>query len=387
MEKFVYLDNAATTKISEEVLKEMLPFLQESYGNASTIYSIGRESRSAIEKARKQVASAIGCLPQEVFFTSGGTESDNWAIQGTARRLARNGKNHIITTNIEHHAVLHTCEMLEKQGFEVTYLKVDSEGFISAKQVEEAIKDTTCLVTVMYANNEIGTIQPIKDIGKICRDKGVWFHTDAVQALSNVDVNVVEQNIDLMSISSHKIHGPKGVGVLYIKRGIVLDNIITGGGQERAKRPGTENVSGIVGFGYAITEAMRDMDEKVKNINILKSHLIESVLKIPFSSINGSLENRLCFNINFSFGSIEGESLLLMLDLKGICASSGSACTSGSLDPSHVLLALGKSHEVAHGSLRISLGKYTTKQEIDYLIEVLPPIVDRLREISPLWKN
>lgn len=387
MNRLVYVDNAATTKIADNVLDAMLPFLKENFGNASSIYSVGRESKKAIENARKRVANAIGALPQEIYFTSGGTESDNWAIRGAAHRQAEKGKNHIITTNFEHHAVLHTCEYLEKRGFEVTYLPINEDGFITVQQVKDAIKENTGLVTVMYANNEIGTIQPIDEIGNLCRENKILFHTDAVQAIGNVHIDLSKQNIDLLSLSSHKINGPKGVGVLYMRKGVVIDSIITGGGQERSKRSGTENVANIVGLGVAIKDAVDNIDKKVEKLTKLRNRLIDGVLKISKTRINGSLNNRLCNNINFSFGAIEGESLLLMLDMNGICGSSGSACTSGSLDPSHVLIALGLSHETAHGSLRISLSYDNTEEEIDYIIEKLPPIVKRLREISPLWEE
>lgn len=384
MKRFVYVDNAATTKISDRVIEKMLPYLKENYGNASSIYFIGRESRKAINTARSNVAEAIGALSQEVFFTSGGTESDNWAIKGAAFKQKEKNKNHIITSNIEHHAVLDTCKSLERKGFEVTYLPVNSEGFIDPQQVKDAIKENTGLVSIMYANNEIGTIQPIEEIGAICREKNVLFHTDAVQAIGDVHVDVVAQNIDLMSISGHKINGPKGVGALYVKKGIVIESLISGGGQERAKRGGTESVANIVGLGEAIVAAVGNIDSKVKKVSKLRDKLIESILEIPDTRINGSLENRLSGNVNFSFGAIEGESLLLMLDMQGICASSGSACTSGSLDPSHVLLALGLAHEVAHGSLRVSLSSDNTEEDVDYIIEKIPSIVERLREISPL---
>lgn len=387
MNKIVYVDNAATTKINDEVLKEMMPYLTEHYGNASSIYSVGRESKKAIEFAREKVAKALGAKPTEIYFTAGGSESDNWAIRGTAMALKKKGKNHIITTNFEHHAVLHTCEYLEKQGFEVTYLPVNEKGYVTAEQVKNAIKPETALVTIMYANNEIGTIQPIKEIGAICKENKVLFHTDAVQAVGNVNIDVVDQNIDMLSLSGHKIYGPKGVGVLYIRNGIRIDNLITGGAQERGRRAGTENLAGIVGLGKAIELATANIDEKVEKVTKMRDYLIENISKIPYTRLNGGLENRLCGNINFSFEAIEGEALLLMLDFKGICASSGSACTSGSLDPSHVLLAIGLPHEIAHGSLRISINDKTTQEELDYIIECLPPIIERLRDMSPVWEK
>ena len=366
MEKrFVYADNAATTSVSQSVIDAMMPYLTENYGNASSIYSIARISKRAIEAARAKVAAALGAEPREIFFTSCGTESDNWAIKGAALRLAAKGKKHIITTNFEHHAVLHTCEYLEKHGFEVTYLPVDSMGLVSAEQVAAAIRPDTALVTVMYANNEIGTIQPISEIGAVCREKGVWFHTDAVQAVGNVPINVKEQNIDMLSLSGHKIHAPKGIGAMYVRKGIILDNFVHGGGQESGKRGGTENTAFIVGLGQAIEDAVNTLEERTERLTRLRNRLIEGMLRIPASRLNGDLVKRLPGNANVSFEAVEGEALLLRLDLKGICGSSGSACTSGSLDPSHVLLAIGLPHEIAHGSLRLSLGDNSTDEDVD----------------------
>jgi cysteine desulfurase len=388
MDKRIYLDNAATTPLSEKVLEAMLPILKEGYGNPSSIYAQGREAKAAVEAAREKVAKALGANPPEIFFTGGGTESDNWAIKGAAYAGARKNKRHIITTNIEHHAVLHSFEALEKQGFEATYLPVDDQGLITAEQVADAIREDTALVSVMYANNEIGTLMPIAEIGAVCRERGVLFHTDAVQAVGNVHIDVVAQNIDLLSLSGHKIHAPKGIGALYVRRGVVIDNFIHGGGQERSKRGGTENTSGIVALGVAIEEATLGLDAHIAHCTKLRQRLIEGILgSISHCRLNGHPEKRLPGNANFSFDGIEGEGMLLLLDMKGICASSGSACTSGSLDPSHVLLAIGLPHERAHGSLRFSIGDQNTEEEIDYVIEVLPPIVQRLREMSPLWDS
>lgn len=388
MEKrFVYADNSATTKISKEVLNAMMPYLTEGYGNPSSIYKLGRDSKRAIETAREKCAAALGCTPSEIYFTGGGSESDNWALIGTAHKLAPTGKKHIITTAVEHHAILHTCAALEKEGFEVTYLPVDSEGKISLTELENAIRPDTALVSIMYANNEIGVINPISEIGKICRKKGVLFHTDAVQAVGNVPINVTEQSIDMLSLSGHKIHAQKGVGILYIRKGINLPNLINGGGQERSKRAGTENVPAIVGLGVALENAVSDIPGKIEKVSKMRDRLIDGLLKIERTRLNGSRTDRLCGNVNISVEGVEGESLLLSLDLKGICASSGSACTSGSLDPSHVLLALGLPHEVAHGSLRLSISDETTDEDIDYILEVVPEVVDRLRSMSPLWER
>ncbi|MEG0899099.1 MAG: cysteine desulfurase NifS [Oscillospiraceae bacterium] len=385
MKKVIYLDNSATTPVSPKVLEAMLPYFKDGYGNPSSVYSVGREARIAVEAAREKVAKAINAKPEEIFFTSCGTESDNWALKGAVETLAKKGKKHIITTNFEHHAILHTCNTLEKQGFEVTYLKVDNNGMITAEQVKDAIRDDTAIVSIMYANNEIGSILPIGEIGAVCREKGVWFHTDAVQAMGNVEIDVVEQNIDMLSLTGHKIHAPKGIGALYIRKGISIPNFIDGGAQEKRHRAGTENVPYIVGFGVAMEEASKNLVANVEHRKMLRDRLIESLLKIPHTRLNGHREKRLCTNVNISFEGIEGESMLLMLDMKGICASSGSACTSGSLDPSHVLLAIGLPHEIAHGSLRLSVGEQNTIEEIDYVLEELPKIIERLRAMSPVW--
>ena len=386
MEKrFVYADNAATTRVSERALSAALPYFTEQYGNASSIYMLGQNAAKAILKARKQVADAIGAKTNEVYFTSGGSESDNWAIKGVAEVGEKKGKKHIITTAFEHHAVLHTCQYLEKHGFEVTYLPVSDKGLVTAEQVRDAIREDTCLVTIMFANNEIGTIQPIGEIGKVCREKGVIFHTDAVQAVGNVPIDVKELNIDMLSLSGHKIHAPKGVGALYIRAGISIPNLIFGGAQERSKRAGTENVPSIVALGEAITAATEDIPGKIEKVTKMRNRLIDEILKIKETRLNGDREQRLCGNVNISIRGIEGESLLLSLDLMGICASSGSACTSGSLDPSHVLLAIGLPHEIAHGSLRLSISDETTDEDIDYIIECVPKVVDKLRAMSPLW--
>lgn len=388
MEKrFIYADNAATTAVSNRVLDAMLPYMTEQFGNPSSIYKLGRDAEKAITEVREKIASAIGCSVSEIFFTSGGSEADNWAIRSAAIRLGAKGKKHIITTNFEHHAVLHTCEFLEKQGFEVTYLPVDEMGLITAEQVKNAIRDDTALVTIMYANNEIGTIMPIKEIGEVCREKGVWFHTDAVQAVGNVPINVKEQNIDLMSCSGHKIHAQKGIGFLYVKKGIPMTNLIFGGAQERGRRAGTENVPAIMGLGEAVTAACENIPEKMERVSRMRDRLIEGITKIPCSRLNGDPKQRLCGNVNISFLGVEGESLLLLLDANGICASSGSACTSGSLDPSHVLLALGLPHEVAHGSMRLTISDETTDEDIDYILEVVPKVVERIRGMSPLWED
>lgn len=388
MDKRIYLDNAATTPVSDKVLAAMLPILKEGYGNPSSIYALGRDAKTAVEAAREKVAAAIGANPPEIFFTAGGTESDNWAIKGAAMAGARKNKRHIITTNVEHHAVLHSFEALEKQGFEATYLPVDADGLVTAEQVAAAIRDDTALVSIMYANNEIGTIMPIAEIGAVCRERGVLFHTDAVQAVGNVPIDVAAHNIDLLSLSGHKLHAPKGIGALYIRRGAVIDGLIHGGGQERSKRGGTENTAGIVALGVAIEEAAANIESHAAHCTKLRERLISGILgNISHCRLNGHPEKRLPGNVNISFDGIEGEGMLLFLDMKGICASSGSACTSGSLDPSHVLLAIGLPHERAHGSLRLSIGDQNTEEEIDYVIETLPPIVKRLREMSPLWDS
>lgn len=384
--RFVYADNAATTQISDRVLDAMLPYLKEHYGNPSSIYSIGRDAKKAIEVARTQVAAAINASPTEIYFTGSGSEADNWAIKSTMRMLAKKGKNHIVTTAFEHHAVLHTCQALERQGVRVTYLPVDEQGYVIPAQVEAAIADDTALVTIMYANNEVGTIQPIPEIGAICRAKGVLFHTDAVQAVGNIAIDVDAQHIDMLSLSGHKLHAPKGVGALYVRRGVPMCNFIDGGAQERNRRGGTENLASIVGLGVAIEHACSTVDERVATVSALRDRLIDGILSaVPKSRLNGGL-NRLCGNVNISFQAVEGEALLLRLDMVGVCGSSGSACTSGSLDPSHVLMALGMPHELAHGSLRLSLNEYNNDEDVDYILEVLPKIVETLRAMSPLWQ-
>ena len=385
MKRFVYADNAATTPVSQTVLNAMLPYYTEKYGNPSSLYAVGREAKKALEEARENVANHLGALPNEIFFTSGGSEADNWAIKGVAHELAKKGKKHIITSKFEHHAVLHTTEALEKEGFEVTYLEVYENGIVKPEDVEKAIREDTALVTIMYANNEIGTIQLISEIGAICKKHGVLFHTDAVQAVGNVKINVKEENIDLLSLSGHKLHAPKGVGALYVRRGIRLPNLISGGAQERGKRAGTENVAGIVALSVAMDEAYANLGERNARLIRMRDRLIEGASKIERSRLNGDAVKRLPGNFNMCFEGIEGESLLLKLDFAGICASSGSACTSGSLDPSHVLLAIGLPHEIAHGSLRISFSDQNTEEDVDYILEVLPGIVSYLRDISPLW--
>lgn len=388
MEKrFIYADNAATTAVSEKVLNAMLPHFTKAYGNASSIYKLGRDAQRDIEEAREKVAKALGADPKEIFFTSCGSESDNWAIKGVAENMAKRGKKHIITSVFEHHAVLHTCEYLEKHGFEVTYVPVSSDGFVNPEDIKNAIRPDTALVTIMYANNEIGTIQPIEEIAKICKEKKVIFHTDAVQAVGHIDIDVKKQGIDMLSLSGHKIHAQKGIGVLYVRKGIVLPNLIHGGGQERGKRAGTENVPAIVGLGVAIEEATKNISEKNSKILPRRNKLIDGILKLPYTRLNGDREKRLPGNLNISIEGIEGESLLLMLDMNGICASSGSACTSGSLDPSHVLLAIGLKHEVAHGSLRLSIEDDVTDEDVDYILEVIPKVVERLRSMSPVWEK
>lgn len=382
----VYADNSATTRLSPVVLEKMMPYLTEQYGNPSSIYRLGGKAKEAVEGARENIAKNLGAAkPNEIYFTSGGSESDNWAIKGVAHTMKAKGKNHIITSKFEHHAVLHTCEALEKEGFEVTYLNVYENGIVRPEDVESAIKDTTALVTIMYANNEIGTIQPISEIGAICRKHNVIFHTDAVQAAGYVKINVAEQNIDLLSMTAHKLHGPKGTGLLYVRRGIVIENLIYGGAQEKGKRAGTENVAGIVGLDAALQIAVDTMDERNKKIAALRDKLIDSLLKIERSRLNGDRVHRLPNNINMCFEGIEGESLLLKLDMNGIQSSSGSACTSGSLDPSHVLLAIGLPHEIAHGSMRLSFSEETSEEDIDYIAKVVPEVVTYLRNMSPLW--
>ncbi|MCI9458068.1 MAG: cysteine desulfurase NifS [Oscillospiraceae bacterium] len=387
MGRFVYADNAATTRISDSVFQAMVPFLTEKYGNASSLYGLGRDSRRAIEAAREKTAKALGAEPREIYFTSCGSESDNWAIKSTALAMAQKGKKHIITTVFEHHAVLHTCQALERQGFEVTYLPVEPNGVVDIEKVKEAVRPDTALVTIMYANNEIGTIQPIPEIGALCQEKGVLFHTDAVQAVGAVPIDVKAQNIDLLSLSAHKFHGPKGIGALYIRKGLVIPNLVDGGGQERGRRAGTENNAYIVGLGTAIETACASIEEKNTRVSAMRDKLIAQLLQIPHTRLNGDPIKRLPGNVNISFEGVEGESLLLMLDSRGICGSSGSACTSGSLDPSHVLLALGLKHETAHGSLRLSLSGENTMEDVDYILEQLPPIVQRLRDMSPVWEK
>lgn len=388
MEKrFVYADNAATTPVSKAVLDEMMPYFTEKFGNASSIYALGRNAQRDLEDARERVAKTIGASASEIYFTSGGSEADNWAIRSVCERLAAKGKKHIITSVFEHHAVLHVCQALEKQGFEVTYLPVYENGLVKVEDVEKAIREDTALVTIMYANNEIGTVQPIAEIGKLCREKKVLFHTDAVQAVGHVEIDVNTQNIDMLSISGHKIHAQKGVGALYVKKGIALTNLIYGGAQERNKRAGTENLPAIMGFAKAMEIACTDIEKRGEKTAKQRDRLINEILKISHTRLNGDPVKRLPGTVNISIEGIEGESLLLMLDINGICASSGSACTSGSLDPSHVLLALGLKHEVAHGSLRLSIGDETTDEDIDYIIEVVPQVVKRLRDMSPLWEK
>ncbi len=383
----IYLDHAATTPVKKEVIEAMLPYFNEKYGNPSSIYLIGRDSKKAIEEAREKVAKAIGAEPREIFFTGSGTEADNWAIKGVAYANRQKGK-HIITTAIEHHAVLHTCQYLESDGFEVTYLPVDADGLVTADQVKAAIRPDTILITIMFANNEIGTIQPIAEIGKVAREKGIYFHTDAVQAMGNVHINVSDMNIDLLSMSSHKFYGPKGAGALYVRKGVKLSSFMHGGAQERGRRASTENVPAIVGLAKALELAVENMEQYNKKLIALRDRTIKEIEeKIPYVKLNGHREKRLPGNVNFSFEFIEGESLLLMLDMKGIAASSGSACTSGSLDPSHVLLAIGLPHEKAHGSLRLTFGEENTDADVDYLMEVLPATVARLREMSPLYEE
>ena len=383
----VYMDYSATTYVKPEVLEEMLPYFTNKFGNPSSFYGISRETKMAVDKARGQVAKALNADLNEIYFTGGGSEADNWAIKGIASAYKNKG-NHIITTKIEHHAVLHTCQYLEKQGFEVTYLDVDEEGFINLEELKSAITDKTILVSIMFANNEIGTIEPVKEIGKICRERKVLFHTDAVQAVGNVKIDVKDMNIDLLSLAGHKIYGPKGIGALYVRKGIRIHNLIHGGGQERNRRAGTENIAGIVGLGKAIELASENLEEHAKKMVVLRDRLIEGLLKIPYTRLNGPRgDKRLPGNVNVSFEFIEGESILLSLDFEGVCASSGSACTSGSLDPSHVLLAIGLPHEKAHGSLRLTLGDGSTEEDVDYVLEVVPPIIERLRKMSPLWTD
>ena len=383
----IYVDNAATTKTSRTAIEAMLPYMDKIYGNPSSLHSVGQAAADALRKAREEAAEVLGCEPNEITFTSGGSEADNQALVSAAAIGARKGKKHIISTAFEHHAILHTLKKLEKEGFEVTLLDVHENGMVSAQQVADAIREDTCLVSVMYANNEIGSIQPIAEIGAVCKEKGVIFHTDAVQAVGHVHINVKEENIDMLSLSAHKFHGHKGVGLLYARKGVRLTNIIEGGAQERGKRAGTENIPGIVGMVAALKEANANIDANAEKVSALRDRLIEGLEKIPHSALNGDRTKRLPGNVSFCFEGIEGESLLLLLDAKGICASSGSACTSGSLDPSHVLLAIGRPHEVAHGSLRLTLSEENTQEEVDYIIEETTKVVKYLRDLSPVWKE
>ena len=383
----VYADNAATTKMSQVAINAMLPYFDTVFGNPSSLHSVGQEAKEALESARQTVADCLGCEPREIYFTSGGSEADNQAIISAARLGARKDKKHIISTAFEHHAVLHTLNKLEKEGFEVTYLDVSQGHNITAQQVKDAIRPDTCLVTVMYANNEIGSVLPIPEIGAICKEAGVPFHTDAVQVAGHLHIDVKAQNIDMLSLSGHKFHGPKGVGALYCRRGIPLVNVIEGGAQERGKRGGTENIAGICAMAAALQDACEHIDDNMPKVAALRDKLIAGLSQIPHSALNGDPVNRLPGNVSFCFEGIEGESLLLLLDMKGVCASSGSACTSGSLDPSHVLLAIGRVHDVAHGSLRLSLSEYNTEEEVDHILEVVPQVVQYLRNMSPVWRD
>ena len=383
----IYADNAATTKMCPAAIQAMATCMEENYGNPSSLYAFGQQAREALEDARERIAVCLGCTPREITFTSGGSEADNQAIFSAAKLGARKGKKHIISTAFEHHAVLHTLDTLKQQGFDITLLDVHKNGVVTAQQVQDAIREDTCLVTVMFANNEIGTIQPIAEIGKVCRERGVLFHTDAVQAVGHIPVNVARQNIDMLSLSAHKFHGPKGIGVLYAKRGIPLDSLIHGGAQERGKRAGTENLPAIVGMAAALEQATANLDAYAAKLTPLRDRLIAGLDKIPYSELNGDREQRLPGTVNFCFEGIEGEALLLLLDDKGVCASSGSACTSGSLDPSHVLLAIGRPHEVAHGSLRLSLDDTITQEQVDYIIQAVTEVVRYLRSISPFWRD
>ena len=383
----IYADNAATTKMSRTAIDAMLPYMETYYGNPSSLHSVGQAAAEALQSARERVAACLGCQPREITFTSGGSEADNQAILSAAKIGARKGKKHILSTAFEHHAVLHTLKRLEKEGFEIELLPVGATGTVTAQQVADAIRDDTCLVTIMYANNEIGSILPIAEIGKVCKEKGVLFHTDAVQAAGHLHINVKEEHIDMLSLSAHKFHGPKGVGLLYARQGVILTPLIEGGAQERGKRAGTENIPAIMGMAAALEDACAHIDENAKKVSALRDKLIEGLSKIPHCALNGDPVNRLPGNVSFCFEGIEGESLLLLLDAKGICASSGSACTSGSLDPSHVLLAIGRPHEVAHGSLRLSLSEWNTEEEVDYMLKEIPEIVRYLRNMSPVWKE
>ena len=383
----IYADNAATTKMSRTAIDAMLPYMETYYGNPSSLHTVGQQAAEALMAARQTVAECLGCQPREITFTSGGSEADNQALVSAARIGERKGKKHIISTAFEHHAILHTLKKLEKEGFDVQLLDVGPTGTVTAQQVADAIREDTCLVTIMYANNEIGSILPIPEIGAVCREKGVLFHTDAVQAAGHLHIDVKAQDIDMLSLSAHKFHGPKGVGVLYARQGIPLTNIIEGGAQERGKRAGTENIPGIVSMAAALQEACAHIDENAAKVSALRDKLMAGLSQIPHSALNGDPVHRLPGNVNFCFEGIEGESLLLLLDAKGICASSGSACTSGSLDPSHVLLAIGRPHEVAHGSLRLSLCEWNTQEEVDYMLQVIPEVVAYLRSMSPVWKE
>ena len=383
----IYADNAATTKISQTAMKAMISAMENSYGNPSSIHQIGMAANDALQTAREQIARCLGCMPKEIFFTSGGTESDNQAIVSAAMLGAKQNKRHIISTAFEHHAVLHTLRRLKEQGFEIQLLAVGAEGNITAAQVEEAIRPDTCLVTVMFANNEIGSVLPIAEIGEVCRAHGVLFHTDAVQAAGHIPVNVKKQNIDMLSLSAHKFHGPRGIGALYVKRGIELTSLMEGGGQERGKRPGTENLPAIMGMAAALKEECTLMEQNEAKVIAMRDRLIQGLSQIPYSILNGSREKRLPGNVNFCFEGVSGESLLLLLDSRGICASSGSACASGALDPSHVLLSLGLAPEIAQGSLRISLDISNTEEEIDYMLEVIPQVVEQLRGMSDDWRK
>ena len=383
----VYADNAATTKMSRVAIDAMLPYFDNIFGNPSSLHSAGQEAKEALESARERIARCLGCEPREVYFTSGGSEADNQAIISAARFGARKGKKHIISTAFEHHAVLHTLNKREKEGFEVTYLDVSEGHNVTARQVKDAIREDTCLVTTMYANNEIGSVLPISQIGAVCKEAKVPFHTDAVQAVGHLHINVKEQNIDMLSLSAHKFHGPKGVGALYCRRGLPLVNVIEGGAQERGKRGGTENIAGIMGMAAALEDACAHIDENAAKVTALRDKLIAGLSQVPHSALNGDAVNRLPGNVSFCFEGIEGESLLLLLDMKGVCASSGSACTSGSLDPSHVLLAIGRVHDVAHGSLRLSLCEYNTEEEVDHILTVVPQVVSYLRNMSPVWQD
>lgn len=385
--KLVYADNAATTKMSRHAIEAMLPYMDQVFGNPSSLHTTGQRANEALTAAREQIAALLGASPKEIYFTSGGSEADNQALLSAAALGERKGKKHIISTAFEHHAVLHTLEKLKKQGFEVQLLDVHENGMVTAQQVADAIREDTCLVSVMYANNEIGSVMPIREIGAVCREKGVLFHTDAVQAVGHVPVNVAEDHIDMLSLSAHKFHGPKGIGVLYARRGIPLVSLIEGGAQERGRRAGTENVPAIVGMAAALSDACAHMDENAKKLTALRDRLIAGLSEIPHAALNGDPVNRLPGNVHFCFEGIEGESLLLLLDAKGIEASSGSACTSGSLDPSHVLLAIGRPHEIAHGSLRLTLSEENTEEDVEYMLREIPPIVDYLRKMSPLWRD